>query len=774
MSASGSSPDGNKVDPGHALAPAGGPAIRMLIRWLAWAGLLAYVLLIGGTPRGELNGWVQAINACLALGLITLWVWHAGRESDTLDVVMVGALVLFLVAAVFSVIPRQSFAAATQASGMAAGFYFARRLLAGQARVIVPIVLGWLCLITVATVLPAWVAVWMRWLAATGWSELPPLSVWLPSGIFDNRHYIGTLVLVLAPALWSSQFRKRWPASAIIGTGAAAAVVLMDASRTLVLGGITATVVVAITNSQALMPFLRSRWRVFAVAGTATFLAAAVVAGPTILERLANFQKLLTRVTLWDHGVEVWLSHPFVGVGPGVYPFSYYLTDYFADRTFAPRHPDNALIQLVAEAGLLGVLAGGAVVAGVMKRARQSRRSHPEAVWAITAFLVACVGTNPTDFVFLVTPVLIWAAMLSPIDRGYQIRPRRSMNLRPVLVAALVPVGIGIILTAVGSAAYQLARDALADGSRVRAQGALELAVAVDPSQAFYWRELGALRLVDLEPHAALGALGRARELNPLDPVTGRGISLAELASGDQAAALAEATAAAMSQPHDSKSQLLLSAVAMASGDAGVSRSALSNALLESPYLALVPWTETAIGQASRAPALAIASLSVARLSGQQIGVGPVLLVLLAGSGDPIAAAGKAAPGVAHSARALAAVAKCDARDATRELSLATRTEREDGSYWIAAAVISQVFSSVKAPPNDLLLIFLGLDANSGPRTESLLSAGTGDELRYRRTSIDARSPTVVVPSSFTGRWVLAHDPAAALFPPSGRPASCA
>lgn len=747
--------------------------IHGLIRWLAWAMLLTYLLMIGGTPRGELNGWAQAVNGLLALGLITLWIRRAPRDTDGLDMVMVAALVLFLITATFSLLPRQSFWAATQAAALTGGFYLARRSLMGQAGVIVPIVLSWLCLLVIGLVLPGWIGVWIRWLSATGWSQLPPLSVWLPPTFFENRHGIGTLVLLLAPALWSEGFRGRWPILAVVGTVGATAVVLMDASRTLVLAAIAASVVVLAMNIRTLVPYVRAKWVMLAVAGTAALTTLAIVAGPTFLERLSNLPKLLTRVTLWDNAIEVWLAHPVAGIGPGAYPFSYFLTDYFADRTYAPRHPDNAMVQLLAESGLLGLLAGTAVLVAIALAARRTWRRNPHAVWALTAFLVACVGTNPTDFLFLVVPALIWAAMLAPIELNQPARSSPSRAWRWLLGAALIPVGAGLVLTAIGSAAYQVARDWRADGYDAPALTALGLAVAVDPSQSFYWRERAAVQLADSEPQAAIRGFEHALELTPFDPVTRRGLALAQLAAGHPLVAVAQAQAAVASQPHDVKSAVVLSAAAMAADAFDLSVSALSNALLDLPYLAFASWTDTAISQASRQGALAAASHSADGRLGDEVTIFPVLIVLMSGSGDPDEAAAKALAAATHSARALAAVAKCDAEAAAREIHLAETTEREVGSFWVASAVVSRVFPSAKALGTDFAALYLGLNENTGPATESLLSGDIGDEDRYRRSSIGVSSPVLVMPGAFMGRWLLVNEPLASLSALSGVPAGC-
>jgi hypothetical protein len=391
----------------------------------------------------------------------------------------------------------------------------------------------------------------------------------------------------------------------------------------------------------------------------------------------------------------------------------------------------------------------------------------------LTAFVVASLGTNPTDFLFLVVPALIWAAVLTPVGDLQRAPVGVTRRWNVLLGAALIPVWTSVILTAAGSATYQLAHDRVARGSSDDALAALDAAIAVDPSQSFYWRERGAFYLADDQSGAAIRDFERALQLLPFDPVTMRGLALAEMASGDLRTALLRAQTVAERHPHDVKTLLVLSLVARAAGQQEESGTALSRALLESPDFAFSPWTDTALAGIDRELALREASQAPPDLA-QGETIGPVLLVLFAGLGDPDAAAERAVPGVAHSARALAAVASCKVDLATRELFFAGSSERETSAYWVASAVISHVFPAASAPPRSLSALYLGLDKGMGPATDSLLSADISDEVRFRRAPIETTASSLSVPGSFRGLWLLANDPGAALFPISGQPTACA
>lgn len=743
--------------------PAGVRRIRKLLTLAGWATPLTYLVLLGGTPVGELNGWVQAANGILAMGLIAVWLRRAPRNADGLDAAIIVALLFFLTSAVLSLLPRQSFFAAIQATALAAGFYLARRELIGEARVTVQVVLGWICLFVVGVTLAAWVGTWVAWLQAADWSEAPPLTIWLPAGAFDNRHYVATLVLLLVPALWSEMFRQRWAILTIAGTTGAVGIVLMDASRTLVVAAIAASFTVAAMHARTIAERFRGRILVLVIATSAVLLAGAVMMAPLILERITNLPKLMARFAFFWNGIDVWLDHPLAGVGPGVYPFSYFVNDYFANVNYAPRHPDNAATQLLVEAGLLGIAAGAIVLIAIAAAARRRWRGNAAATWALVMFLVACIGTNPTDFLFLLVPALIWAAMLVPASRESRLTflsRRHSPRWNRLMLLLAMPVAAATLLTSVGSVAYQVGGDRYRAGDAVGATRALDIAVTVDPGHAFYWRERGSLLLASGSPQEGRASFEQALRLVPWDPGAMRGVAVARLAAGDPDAALAAASAAFRIQPHSAANAIVVAVAALEAGEPGTSATAVSIALLEAPYLGFVPWSDTILRNVDVRLALAAAARAVSGYRAGEYGIGLVLVVLMAGAGDASAAA---ASGGTYSGRALAAVAECDKSAAQREIRLAGDTEREFDYFWISSTLVREAFPRIEVSGPGSAARYIGLPDSPGPSTSSLLADGVDDVLRYRRASLDVSTPMIVMPNAASGRWLLINDPAEAM-----------
>ena len=145
------------------------------------------------------------------------------------------------------------------------------------------------------------------------------------------------------------------------------------------------------------------------IAGVA-LLASGV--GGSLLERLTNFESVGWRTAMWEALIDWWLAHPLAGGGPGSFPWLLQGTGYFDTSSFAPRHPDSAPIQLLAEAGLLGIAGLVVLLAAIAPALVRSRAAAP--TFALVAFATASLGSNPTDFAFMVIVAIAWVAYAIP------------------------------------------------------------------------------------------------------------------------------------------------------------------------------------------------------------------------------------------------------------------------------------------------------------------------------------------------------------------------
>ena len=729
--------------------------------------LLVYLIFLGGTPAGTSNGIGQALNAVLAIGLLVIWVARAHQTSDRVDSLVVVALLLFLLAADLSMMPRQSFSAAIRAAGVAAGFVICRRLLVGRHRWYVEVTLGWGNVFLCAVMLPQWIGTWVSWLTAASWSVLPPLKIWLPVSLFANRHYIATLALLLIPAVWGTEFRRRWPYATWFATVGTAMLVFLDASRTLAVAAIGASAMVLV------LPAVRERrWRMprkLPTRSLALVVAAAAVAIVLIgtftpfWQRVANLQTLVARLSLWGDSLSAWAMRPLQGLGPGTFPWSFFLDGQLQLTNYAPRHPDNAIAQLVAEAGVLGLGSLAALLAAFVLGARARILRDVRATWAMIVFAGACLGTNPSDLLFLTIPAIIWAAALMPPlgvgDRTAR-RPARGW-VRGATLAVSVPVAAAVLATSSAAAVYQIAWEAGVRGRTDMGLTLVRVATALDPSRPIYWRERGNLELARGEYGSAATDYEQALDLNPVDLQAMAGWALADLSSGDYSEAVTLASRLAAARPYSAAAQAILALSEVHAGKTSAAYEALGQALLLNPGMAAVSWSGTALSSMDRATAVQAALTDLASTPNREnVGLNGVLLTLITGQGNADNAAALVPNKVAHSAEALAALSHCDAARAVREIKLARNSELEQRAFWIAAAWVGAIFPTSDTYDSRLVFIYLGHADMRGPIRGSILAGDSESLWRYRLPALPPVSQdNFLIPA---GTLTMIRDPQAA------------
>ncbi len=732
---------------------------RSTVPWLA---LLAYFILVGGTPGSEFNGLIRSLNACIAVVLITRWIWTLRVDHDATDELTLAALLLFLGACVLSMFPRQSLDAGVQATALVAAFYFARRRLPGSARLRVETCGAWLCIGLSLIVLVAWGATWFAWLQASG-GIAPPLSLVPPTGTFGNRHDVALLVMLLVPFLWTQGFQRRRPIS-IVGSVLAISVLLIDGSRNLLLAAVASSLILFFGfGLHVRLPRLRVLGTMLAAIALAVTVL--VANSPALSSRVANVATVFTRFSLWNESVGVWLAHPLAGVGPGGFPFSYQLSEHFRNSLFDPRHPDNALIQLLVETGLLGLAAGTICVAVLVIGARTRKRSELCAVWALLFFAFTTVGANPTDFLFLLAPAVVWASFLVPSDSGP--REHRSSSLRSsTVIAGLlssgnVMIAAAVLATSVASISYQIGWMAYQRGDGAGAASALDLAITLDPSLAIYRRERGSLAFAAGQWDQAATSYGDALSINRYDPVAWRGLALTELQLSKTAASIRAAKVATDLMFLSPQNQIVLAAAARE--DLSTFETATRTALEQAPQLAVVSWDGTILGFADRvAVARRAAETSLSEV-GPNVSFGRLLLAVLTGRPDMAEAAMRGVPPVQRrSAASLASFAACDLDAADMLIDDASKTEGEFPSFWIARSVVSAATGHQHQRIVAMSVRVLRLPDGPPQWVVSALAGDRSDAWRYRRVALGVRSPLAGLPSSGGGLSFLISDPASA------------
>jgi len=728
-----------------------------------WWTLLAYLTLLGGTRMGDASGWLRPLNAAVALALILVWARRIPGDHDWMDVAMLAAVLTFLVSSVASMFPRQSFDASLQVLAAAAALWIARRHLARRLRrPHIETGMGWLAVGISAIVTVMWTLPLVQWAAASGWSTFPPLNLPHPTGQFGNQHDVAILGCLLVPAAWSPSFRERWPAAAWVASILTAIIVVLDGSRNVQLAVVLASALIILGRGKPRRIKWRSqRWRI--AAGTAV-LAILVVAAPPLLSRLANLTTAGSRFDLWADSVAVWLQHPVSGVGPGAFPFAFFLGDHFTQTAFDPRHPDNAVIQVVVEAGLLGVVAMAIVVASVLTAAVRTWRREPRASWALAVFAFACLGANPSDFVYLLSPAIVWVAILTPpgrLARADGVAAERHQLLRRLRYGLIALITVVITSASCASVLYEVARGEFARGHVGGAITALHAATVLDPSLSIYWREKASVELADGQLARAEEDYRKAISIVPYDPVSIRGLALTLAARGNMVAARDAAGLVAERHRLSAQNQLPLAVIAARMGDTETSNAALTRALLSEPQLAAAPWTFTILSTIDPRDAVQVtlSSVEAKRGVGTLEGI-PMRAIGLLAPGADIGAIGGDLPDVQEgAAKALTALDECQFEGAWKIILVAESAEREYEGYWLTRALVASAVDGDSQRSRDLALIrFLGQAAPAGDIPNSLL-VEYGDRWRYRREPIAPNAPATAMPSRAAGWSRLISEP---------------
>jgi len=503
---------------------------------LALLAVFVYFVLIGGTARGEIDPATRVINTVVGGALVAILVWRLRSAADRIDRWVIAALVLFVAAGTFSAFPRQSFDAALGALVYVAGLHFARgEMNSERAQRLAVVVLVALSVVFTLIAARFWLLPILEWWARTGWQVTPPLNLELAGWPWGHRHDLALLIVMLYPAWWTGRPSVGRRMVAVIVGVLVALIVLVDGSRSLWIA------IAAAGTYLAVVPALRvwhqaTRVRPYVIGGAVVLIIGIIATGigGALLERASSLASLGFRATMWERLVEVWTANPVGGVGIGAFPWTLQLTDYFDTNSWAPRHPDNAPIQMLAEGGILGIAALAILVIALVPAILRGRSRAARV--ALITFGIASIGGNPTDFGFLVVVAVAWTAIAVPREHISVESPKRTPAPMVAAFACLALIGLAQGATVIAGFAYEQARATVADERLEDGDSAMDVAVVLDPGMALYARQRGALHVAMGDSNAAIDDLERATTLNESDDLAWRTLALAHDGAGDPAA----------------------------------------------------------------------------------------------------------------------------------------------------------------------------------------------------------------------------------------------
>ena len=250
------------------------------------------------------------------------------------------------------------------------------------------------------------------------------------------------------------------------------------------------------------------------------------------------------RSDIWRVALLEFSDHPLTGVGEGSYPFDYY-EERRNDRNLSTPH--SLPFELLAEKGLIGVLAFLAFLAAIVVAVGQRWRSaDPSARWAASGLLAGAtvvLGQSTVDWIWLIPGLMGLAFLLlglgvAALAPGSAEPVRSRSGGRPLRLAAgalVALTAVGVTLLYVSDADVRRARDpdATAAERLSAARGAETLnrwSVVPRYLQAGALEELG-------RGQEARRELLDARELEPANFVTLGLLGDLELRRGNERAA---------------------------------------------------------------------------------------------------------------------------------------------------------------------------------------------------------------------------------------------
>jgi len=730
--------------------------------------LLVYAVLLGGSETGVFLVPFQLGNGLLGAILVAWWIVSLRRGSDTTDLLVVGGLLAFVLAGAAALYPRQAFDASTAALVWAAAFGVGRRVLANPAHRFLCLRLLALCgLVLGGAFLLIWGRVWIEWIGLTG--EIPPLDLTLPHHIYRHYYVVAMLLAALAPAC-AYLLRDRilrYPAALALGLTVLLA--LLSGSRTVWLA-------FAIAGAATVFMFPQFRRAFLAVAAAVTFVVVIALAsgslGP-VLERLAASGTVGYRLDIWRSALQIWSEHPLTGIGPGAISSGLTLTDLMAQYAFNNRHADNAIIQLAAEGGLLGLTGGLLAFAGVLAGRRRELPGSRVALLALILLVGLSLTNNPTDSPNIVALIVCYAALVGPYQSAAPDSPTLA-SIWPKAVTGATWVGAGAVGMAVAvfnlaAVNHASAQSAAAAGLWREAARELRSATSLDPGMALYHRDYAViLAEIGADPEASLRELGLAVSLSPADATALRALAVQRSAVGDADGAERAAREATRIRPLFAENWIALALVS----EGNEAEAALVEALRLSPWLPGSPaWPESIAPRDDLDSALDEASIAALTRPAPR---DPIALAWL----DAFTSTDLAAPDSA-AFRALQDVLSCDPGAAS--LGYAGM-----GTEWVvnSAGVVGRLMLSrlIGDPERgDLIRTAnlrqpdLGAAATGLSSAYSLTADPIADGQLYRRLAIGFATPGLLVPrtSDALGAWMLAPRESAVRAVPSSPLATC-
>jgi O-antigen ligase len=506
---------------------------------LAWAAIavgLAYLVLLGGGGLATQVALARLFNVGLLVTSLVGWLLIAWRRPAwrprSAAWPAIGAIVsAFAIATVTSLNPRISIEFLGYAIILSAGYLLLRQLLADPffARRI-----GGLC-VALGYVISVWYLAtalehWMTFWSVIGRFTLPPLRPEFDGLAYGAPSIVASITFLLWLAGAASLGLETRRARLVLGVlaGLVAACVFVTAARAAWVGvGVTVLVVGGLWIVQPRQRvqirdwFGRPRVRLALVV---TVLALAVVAFaflPAIASRFAE-PGTDARFVFYAASIRMFLASPLVGLGPGDWTIKRIAFTNPGETDYYIPHAHNVELQVLAEFGLIGVIAACVVLWTIGRLILSASRSNDPTMkrlaWAGLACAVYLIAYQQFDsYAGIVAVFVPFAVVIAWIDA--RVGPAPETPPRPGRAPSWSSAAITLVVLVAGgwlirTEAIALTADeavlAIRRGDWTTALTETRTAVAADPDEPPYQFALGLAEARAGNLQAARDAMARA------------------------------------------------------------------------------------------------------------------------------------------------------------------------------------------------------------------------------------------------------------------------
>lgn len=392
---------------------------------------------------------------------------------------------------------------------------------------------------TLVTMLPRRI----EWYVAGGPGLVPPARLGGDGSPFGSVAVAPFVILGVLPLtlLIRDERIRRWLQIALVVVGVP--LTAFSGSRSAWLAIATAAILVSLPLLRRLRVPGRSDWRPRSIglALIAAVLAAGVLL--TVVPRLTAFTSLIYRSFLWRDTLAAWSVDPILGIGPGTMPYARQAAAPALTFPVHQPHSHDLPLGLLGDAGIVGLVAGIALLGALLWVAgpwRQRTLVGRAAAAVLCGFALAGLFEDLTFLPgFNLIVMLLAALALEGAGAVRWVRVPRGILRAAALGVAVGTLTLVMLIGDLAGMTYRAGLEAFSAGDYPTAQRLLARAEGLDPWHPMTPKALAVAASWNGDSEASRQAAGRAVALNPGDGPSWTNLALVCDVLGDRACSAA-------------------------------------------------------------------------------------------------------------------------------------------------------------------------------------------------------------------------------------------